>query len=71
MGIRRNSEEPVSRFEFLQAWQARRKASAQKAMERNDLARQAMTTNINTQASNMVQLSEMMLRNRPKVDKTA
>jgi hypothetical protein len=71
MAIRRNSDEPVSRYEFMQAWQARRKAWAQKAIERNEQARNAMTTNIANQASNMVQLSEIMLRNKPKVDKKA
>lgn len=71
MAIRRNSDEPVSRYEFMQAWQARRKAWAQKAMERNEQARNAMTGNIASEASNMVQLSEMILRNKPKVDKKA
>lgn len=71
MAIRRNSDEPVSRYEFMQAWQARRKAWAQKAMERNEQARNAMTGNIASEASNMVQLSEIILRNKPKVDKKA
>lgn len=64
MAIRKWNEEPPSRYELMKAWSERRKAYAQKMRERNEIARNAMVNNINAQASNMVQLSEMILRDK-------
>jgi hypothetical protein len=73
MAIRKWNDEPPSRFEIMKAWSERRKAAAQRMREQNETARNAMVNHINTQASNQVQLSEMILRSRMggRVDKKA
>jgi hypothetical protein len=73
MAIRKSSDEPVSRYEFMQAWSARRKAGAQQAMQRSENARNSMSNIFNTTTNNMVLLTETILRNNAaaKVDKKA
>ena len=68
MAIRK--AEPLSRYDVLKVWRERRQAGAERSQQQFETARSSMVNHINNTASGMVQLSELMLRNKGKVDKT-
>lgn len=62
---------PLTRYETMQVYAAKRRAAMQKAMDKAQTTRSAMVSHINNTVSAQVKLTEQILRSKSAVNKKA